>query len=373
MDCDQNVIHISQADIPFTITEPGRYCVIEDLFVGPGQTAITIDFDAITSNITVIDLNNYSINGLVSGQPAGANGILGIATTPPPGQPLGVGIQIINGKILGMVEHGIYIPFGLSVSLIDHITIQSCGFSGGPDNGGIVIGNIDQPLISPVISNTFVLGFSFDYGIILINPLNYLIINTTTSIVGQDGINIQGQNFAVAGVFSTCTSSGNAGNGFITTVNDSNVAFSGCIAASNGADGFDVAGSQSNFTNCRSKANTGHGFTISSNNNIFDACFAIGNTGSGFAITGGFNNDIQQCVALNNTQDGFLIETAPNELNNNTASGNGGLGFNATVLGNRIYTNYSSNNGTNFSGTITNVAVSPVPADPINHTTNISN
>jgi hypothetical protein len=372
-DCDQNVVMISQADIPYIITEPGRYCLIEDVAVGAGQTAITIDFDAVVANITEIDLNGYTINGLVDGAPGAANGIVGIAAAPPVGQSLPVGVQIINGKIVAMLEHGIYIPYGISVLRVDNITVQSSGLTGNPTDGGIVIGSMDAPLLSPVISKTFVFGGSANDGLVLINPLNYLIENTSASLCGGDGISIEGQNFAVAGVITTCVSSGNGGSGFVTVVDDTNTAFINCVASSNGNGGYMVAGSQSTFTECRAKSNTGNGFTVTNIDNIFDSCFSGNNSGSGYAITAGSNNDIQQCVALGNDIDGFLINTAPNALNNNTSSGNGGFGFNATVLGNKIYANFANDNGTNYSGTITNVAVSPVPADPFNFTTNIEN
>lgn len=373
LDCDQNVVMISQADIPYTITSPGRYCLVEDIAVTAGQNAITIDFDQIASNITVIDLNNYTINGLVNGVPGGANGIVGIATTPPVGQSLPVGIEIINGKIVAFLEHGIYIPFGVSVFLVENLTIQSCGLTGDPNDGGIVIGNIDEPLLSPVISNTFVLGGSANDGLRLINPLNYLIINSATSLCGGNGVSIVGQNFAVAGIVKRCIASGNNGTGFITQMDDANASFIDCVAASNGNGGYNIAGSQTTFTYCRAKSNNGNGYTITSDNNVFESCSASDNSLAGFAITAGVDNDIQNCVALGNDGDGYLISTAPNSLNNNTSSGNGGFGFNATIVGNQIYANFANDNGANYSGTITNVAVNPVPADPFNFTTNISN
>lgn len=47
--------HISQTDIPFTITTPGRYCIVEDLITS--DTAITVFARGV-----VIDCNNHTIN-----------------------------------------------------------------------------------------------------------------------------------------------------------------------------------------------------------------------------------------------------------------------------------------------------------------------
>lgn len=51
--CGQ-VIHIRQSDIPLTITQPGNYCIVEDLTTS--STAITIRASGV-----VVDVNNHSI------------------------------------------------------------------------------------------------------------------------------------------------------------------------------------------------------------------------------------------------------------------------------------------------------------------------
>lgn len=370
-DCSENVVLIHQADIPYTITRPGRYCLAETINIASGQTAITIDFDAVSGNIVSIDLNDYAING----GSGGANGIVGVGTVS--GNVFPAGLEIFNGTIASMTEHGIYVPLGLGLLSLDALTIQSCGFTGGPTNGGIVVGNDNQLLIDPVVKNTNIFGSGgTDYGLILINPQDFSIINTSASFNGNDGMSIRGTVDFIPGVIYLCTTSGNRGNGIMISADTSDTKFIDCIAAANGAAGYAVDGDHSSFSNCQATSNGTNGFTIISDNNVFIWCNASGNTQAGFAVNSGTNNDIQSCTALSNGTDGFLMATAPNQINGNTASGNSGDGFNATdasPTGNRIYSNFSNDNGTNFSASITNVAVSPVPADPINFTTNIAN
>lgn len=371
--CDVNVIHISQADIPYTITKPGRYCVIENLFVTAGQDAITIDLDAATLGLIVIDINSYTINGLVSGFPTGRNGIIAKSViAPSPGQALPVGIAILNGKILGMAEHGIYVPFGVSVFSVTDVTAQSDGFSSA-DAGGIVVGKSDQPLLNPIITNCKVLGGSGANGIVLTNPFDYLILNSTMSAIGGDGLILDNPLNIGSGVIDTCIASQNGGNGFTLTTNTDHAVFLDCIASDNGASGFNIGGPFAELNNCRAEKNTQYGFILTATSNLLTQCSTADNGIAGFNIASN-SNVIFDSFAISNSGDGYLISGNFNQINGNIATSNTGTGFNRTAgTANRIYSNFANNNtGGNYSGSITNVQVNPVPADAINFTTNIS-
>ncbi|MBY0110303.1 MAG: right-handed parallel beta-helix repeat-containing protein [Candidatus Babeliaceae bacterium] len=301
MNCNENVFLISQSDIPYTITKPGRYCLVENIAVDSGQTAITIQFDDIVQNLVYLDLNSYVINGSSTGDAAtgAANGIVGVGTVS--GNVFPAGVQIVNGEIVSMSEHGIYIPLGMGLLTLDGLTIQSCGSAGGSTNGGIVVGNDAQILINPVIKNTNIFGSGgTDYGMILINPQNFLILSSASSFNGKDGYSIRGSTDFIPGVISLCTASGNGGNGFSINASSANTKITDCIAASNQLSGFHIAGENGSFSGCQAGSNGIDGFTIASNNNAFVSCVASGNNGSGFTVNVGTNNDIRQCVALNN-------------------------------------------------------------------------
>jgi hypothetical protein len=69
--CDENVVKVSQADIPLNITHPGRYCLTESIqWSNKVTNSITPAINIKASNVELdlngykIDLNNVSFRGV---------------------------------------------------------------------------------------------------------------------------------------------------------------------------------------------------------------------------------------------------------------------------------------------------------------------
>jgi parallel beta-helix repeat protein len=330
--CDSHVTHISQSDIPYFIQQPGRYCLTQDITITSGD-AITIVLASLVNKKVTLDLNGYTISG---SQWNGDNGIVVAATRFTLAAP--IGIEIINGTILEMKEHGIHIPIGIQELTIDCIVTNGCGNGGSTaDQGGIVVGGTAGTL-DATIRNCRTYGnlaASTGGGISLTNCLYYLINNCVANSNNLEGITIQNSSVFNTGVIENCITSGNGGNG-ISTVGDRNTTVVNCVSEGNGLSGYSLDGNQDVI----------------------------------------LNN-----IALNNTQDGFMISGSDCQIRENTAIGNnssaaaGFFGFNVTGTNNRIYGNYANNNAAganNYSASITNIATSPLITDAINFTANIS-
>lgn len=327
--CDDSIIQIRQSDIPYFITDPGEYCLAEDITITSGD-AITIVAIGLVGKKVVLDLNNKTINGSGTAD----NGIIVVLTKFV--LPVPIGLEIKNGTIIGMKEHGIYIPFGLGDLIIDSMVINACGITGGEtsDQGGIVVGG-SQGAYSPTIRNCRVQGagpiLSAGYGIYLRNSLNGQISHCISTLNGLDGIVMENDSIFFGGRIDNCTSSSNKQDG-IRIVSHSIVSHSVVIE------------------NCITEQNSLTGIVVSANN-----CAILNN------------------ISNNNTINGLSIAGNNCEVRSNTATSNAGDGFNDSGTTNRIYGNYANNNTTNnYSASIVNVATSPAFNAAINHTANIA-
>ncbi len=376
--CDFNVTSIHQSDVPYVITEPGRYCLAEDVSLTTAADAITISLPSVIDQRVVLDLNDYTISGLFADVPTGNNGVVVVPTANPPA------VEIKNGTISGMIEHGIHIPVSLPELIVDTIVTEFCGSSGiSSDQGGIVIGT-STVSTNAVIRNCRATGGFIGHtgaGIRLTNCRNYLLSNCNAVSNGLDGIiTVTG----LGGVFENCLSSLNGGNG-IMAVAELNTVFYNCTAESNGfagiGSGFLLDDSICSLRNCFASFNATHGFSLDNNNNQVVASMASNNFQTGFNFIGN-QIVVTECEAINNAENGFLIQGNNALLRGNTATGNdtsagGFYGFNDVGTSNRIYGNFANNNNggaSDFSPSITNVVISPTATTPadLNFTANIS-
>jgi parallel beta-helix repeat protein len=319
--CDDSIIQIRQADIPYTITAPGEYCLAEDITITSGD-AITIVASGLIGKNVVLDLNDKTINGSGTAD----NGIILIPTKFVIAPQLDLIIK--NGTIMNMLEHGIYISINVGSLLINSIITDACGIGGiTPNQGGIVVGDIRIPF-NTIIRNCRVLGglTSTGYGIYLLNCAQGQISNCTTIFNALDGIFMQSNSVALGGSIDNCTSSFNGQNG-INTEQEAIV-----------------------VKNCISESNQNIGILVS-----LDNCAVLDN------------------ISNNNSVDGISIAAQNCQVRNNTATNNLGDGLSDSGTNNRIYGNYANNNATNnYSASIVNVATSPAFNDAINHTANIA-
>ena len=325
--CDDAEILIHQVDIPYVIEVPGVYCLAEDITVTSGD-AITVAALSLVGKRVVIDLNEHTIYG------NGANNGIVVAPTrftlPAP-----LFVEIKNGSIFNMIEHGIYVPIGIAGLVLDSITTELCGNSGASlDQGGFVIVGTAGTL-NLVATNCRAIGgetfaFGTGGGFILANCQNFLLSNCVANLNALDGFLIESGIVYYGGTFESC------------------------IASSNGGNGFNIIADNSTLTNCEAQQNQLSGFFISAN-----FCF------------------LQNNVSLANLENGFYCEGQSCQIRDNTAmtnNQNGGFfGFWDNGPINRVYGNYANGNfGSNYSPSIVNVATSPLYTDTINFTANIA-
>ncbi len=310
--CDDTVIQVRQADIPLVITQPGVYCLAEDISLTTSN-AITIPAMTIGANKVVIDLNNKTI--------LGSGGDRGIQIIPTLFTLLPMALEIKNGTIAGMREQGIFVV-GIAQLLIDNVTLYANG-GGGSD---LVRGNVTMDTIfNPLIRNSqFYFAGTGALGMSLTNCANLLVDNCVFDANNTEGLLITGGVAFNSGVIRNC------------------------VASSNGTNGFQAdSGERLIYENCSSEANGASGFNL-----------------------GDTSLTVLDCQAVTNSVDGFVISSANSFIRNNTATSNVGTGFSISGTDNRVYSNFANDNGTNFSG-ITNIVLSPLATDAINFTANI--
>ncbi len=342
---------INQSNVPFTISTPGSYCVVEGLAAVSAASSPLIN---ITSDNVVLDLNDQIITGA------------GLA-------PIGIRINANNNVI---IRNGSLIRFTINALQVNQ--------------------NSQQIQLNNIIAINNNVGFSAT-GMLRSSFQNCAaILSTQAGFFITNGVGVNTQNC----VFQQCYSFGNSGigsglgfflNGCI------NCFFPNCIAYANGVNGFVQTNCQHIiYQNCISSGNGGFGFSIASNNTTLQNCFADNNRLAGFRLLGnqirvsqcqaednenGFriegnstNTLLLESTAVRNRVTGFHFDPGTTELQvrNNTATGNLIFGFENQGIANRIYANWANNNGTNFVG-IPNFVVSPTPLAAINFTTNIAN
>lgn len=354
----------------YLINQSGVYCVEQTSPTGiTSQTTLTVSGGTgitITANNVILELNDNVING--SG---GVTGILILGAS---------GVIIRNGSIATMGTIGINI-LSSSSSVPKNILISNVTFQG---NGvGINLQNAQNcALVNCAVFNSTSNAFAISQSTNLlfsscfaINNFRGFLLTNNTSVT-----------------FQNCQSNNNQNEGFNQTSGIFNL-FRQCSAYNNGntttvSPGFFITGTTANqsfstlLLNCFSVLNTGNGFTINGSLHSLDSCFSHENSINGFQFNGN-NISVLSCEAKNNTNAGFLLAGAVGgfpisstcHVRNNLAMNNL-IGFQDNGSLNRIYANYANNNFTGVTNTnyvnITNVAVSPTPATPINFTTNIS-
>ncbi|MGE0206887.1 MAG: right-handed parallel beta-helix repeat-containing protein [Candidatus Babeliales bacterium] len=376
---------------PYLITQPGQYSMVTDISVPANSNGIVIQADNV-----LLDLQEKRIAGPGTGSGVGIliTGNNRSNITIQNGSITGMGsnaIQIVNGgqniifrnlKIAGNGNNGI------SMGGLRNFIIQDCLITLNRSNGLIInqFGtqlNNDGFFVNLVSTFNGLNGFSFagctncqmlqllannnsGNGIVETNGNRIIFNGCQANNNNSNGISTTG----LGHLFQQCTTNNNVGVGFFINTNRLNMEDS--QAKGNGLDGFRILGSNCRATDCSAMNNRQIGFNINGNQQVYQTCDAEGNN-IGFQIAQA-NNCVLNSAAKANTTFGFLLVPSSNEcqIRSNTATGNA-TGFQNNGTMNRIYSNFSNNNSTaNFVG-IANVFVSPIPADPINFTTNISN
>ncbi len=331
-DCSFSIQQITQFNIPFTITNPGLYCLAPNTAsISPSQTGRLVvssgtGITVSTSNV-IIDFNDTILEGQ------------GGAT----------GIQISNGVQNVIIRNG---------------TVRAMTLA------GITFNNIANQQTGPIILSNITL-MNNSIGLNTANPFNLVANNIRAYFSTNTGFFV---NQATNCLFTNCISNNNSVNGF-TVQNANSVTFVSCFAESNSNNGFNIVGvAGSQFINCIANRNK-TGFlqvngTLTSQDDIFKNCIAQQNNNIGFNIqlqqsilsqcisslnlTGfqinGSNNTITDSVANDNTNTGFnLIGTAnqSNQFEECHALNNGSHGFQTIGNFNSILDCVSKNNSGN--------------------------
>lgn len=321
-------IAITQEMIPFTVTEPGLYCLAENVTVPDGATGITvIDAEA------VIDLNGHRMLG-------GAVGIsMGSSVTNDP-----FAVVIKNGIISGQTTAGITSSAG---SIFPECIITEIIFE---NIRGGTAGINDQGTILSVYNCEFNGSF----------------------LGGGDGI----VSTATMGLIKNCHFS--FCNGGMRFSGANSLIVEDCVIQSSSDVGINLSGQQSIIRNVKViQALTSGGIVISGTDMVIENCQLIGNLGFGILISSGARINILGCSVINTFLSGVGIQinatevivsgcslnrndsigialggTSTNcEVINNIIIGAGGtVGISNTGVLNRIYRNYATNNLPNYSG-----------------------
>jgi len=334
--CDTDFF-ITQADVPYVITQPGVYCVSENLsLTGSGPAVITVQSDDVVIKIGghTIDCGNGDRDGI-----DGAN----------------VTNVIIQG---GTIQNsastegaGIYFNESRAIQLIGTIVRQS--------SVGFFLNNTIESTFKDCVASQ-------------------------NNVPSQPGIGFLLQE-SPHNTLIGCKAQSNAGDGFVYTnaimrAGCFNAISFDCVAQSNGGTGFKVEEANHNvFIDCVSHMNTLNGYLIlDGSDNILRGCVASHNFTNGILVTIAsvdevVCNVIRECEAIQNGQNGGAgIQLVGSPVSGNKIMGcvvscnmNGGI-LNDGDEDNVIVNNISqANAGPDFS----DVSQPIVPAGLIQSTT----
>ncbi len=381
---------ITSADInpgadTFTITEPGVYCLAQNV-TNPNPRSPIID---IRVECVTLDLHDHAIEGGPGADP----GILvcGVGNvTIKDGIVKGAvtGIKVLNSDGPVMISNIKVTDGDAGISIVSskNVVVEECnasrngssfGFGVDGDSSGCIFRNCVG------ISNSFD-GFRMEGGTEDCTFDNCFAANNSES---GFGVRDNSENC----VFNNCFAGGNSDVGFLVRNDARACRFNNCVAGDNNAAGFGIeANGLCCLINCKAigDENQDEGFNITSDNNVLEFCSAQGNKREGFKIDGNSNtlrssqaidngfagfaivgydpanvhNLIRECVAINNgksdtsgTKHGFTVQANAecNEILGNTAVFNKELGFSNDDDNNKFFNNTSHFNTTaNYGGTI---------------------
>lgn len=309
---------ITQAQIPYTITAPGYYCLAES--VNAATDAITI-----ASSYATLDLRGHSITATSTN----------FCVNNPSSAYTDIAVQ--NGRLIAASQ--------LFSCNSDNVTLDNLTCRGTNPSSNALISVAST-------TNGFVLSNSVMYGVSLFlnGSVNSIITDCLfygSSTSSTPGLTSQSCSDSV---ITNCVFSGYGSFGLFFN-GGTNISLINCYALGNSTTGFFFTGFLTNtilactLQNCYSLGNRTHGFevdfpAITTMSNIsLNQCVAAYNTRSGFFV------DIDQdtllsgqiigCTALANGQYGFTMEnTSGTNLNfwNNAAHKNTLANFNLPVF-----------------------------------------
>jgi hypothetical protein len=338
--------------VPFTISEPGVYCLADDFTISNNSACTGITIQA--SNV-VLNLNGFSLSG-------GLHGIV-IADC-------SINVIIQNGSIENTQSEGILVGKGSrNIQLVDLRLINtnlngSCpGLAGILFNGtfsdGIKNSSIKNIFISQGIGSAIQLNFVQDckisgcyaYAITdspTLNATGFYIVNSNNVVV---------QDCATFNILASNTN--NSSRGFWVQ-NSNNILFlesqasqSVAIAPAITAIGFSITNGEciecDMCTSSSQQGITANGFSSEmSTASLFNDCNACNNAGNGFLLSGDTNSCISHSISSINSINGFLVTNGSTNctIGKSKAIANGATGFNLSTGNTNIifFDNFAAHN-----------------------------
>jgi hypothetical protein len=292
------------ATAEFVISQPGSYCVPNNIVGVSGKSGIRIDSDSVT-----LDLGGFAMLG-VSGSLSGILINTHVHIVVRNGSVSGWGIDGVDGSTAGLAridDLRADANAGAGISINSGSQVNNCVAA---ENGGVGMGGSNDVLVTGCVSSLNAShGFQFGGGSILKSCLAY-----------------------------------NNGGAGITTSSVSALTVIDCNAHFN--TGFGIAGPKRTFvTNSTGQENRGGGISVGASSTVSN-CNASGNTGVGIIASVG--SAVTGCTASTNTSDGIVVDNL-STVQGNTCQGNGagagdGAGVHATGRANRLDGNMTASN-----------------------------
>jgi parallel beta-helix repeat protein len=295
-------IEVNSANTPgdasasFVISQPGSYCVANNIVGESGKTGIRIDADSVT-----LDLGGFAMLG-VSGSLSGVLINTHVHVAVRNGSITGWGIDGLDGSTSGLAridDLRTDANAGAGISINSGSQVNNCVAA---ENGGVGIGGSNDVLVTGCVSS--------------LNASN-------------------GFQFGGGSTVKSCLAYNNGGAG-ITTSSLSSLTIIECNAHFN--SGFGIAGPKRTFvTGSTAEENRGGGISVGASSTVSN-CNVSGNTGVGIIAATG--SAVTGCTASANTADGIQVDNL-SRLEGNTCQGNGagtgdGAGVHVTGRANRI-------------------------------------
>lgn len=308
---------ISQADIPYVITQPGIYCLAESV----SNTGVNDFLITVSSSDVILDLTQHVMyGGNQDGYEQGAQD--GIQVWP------GMrNVTIKNGTLTGFAQYAINASTALQPDIqvpIDCLTIEDIqvldlsAYLPGQSNIDFYADKIGSTL--DALSASAVAGFDpvlecclgneftrikTPAGI-FVDGANNVIINGCSVLNAEgDGIYLR---YVQDGVIQNTESDGNGGNGFVFD-NCDVMCVKSCGAEQNGLNGFyEVACNGDNsYTDSNAKQNGVHGFRVIGSGKTIERCVANQNTLHGFFVVTAENSTVDGSLDITFDGDGKVI------------------------------------------------------------------
>ena len=296
-------------NIPITITQPGYYYLIDNLFHSVNNAdGITIDVDDVT-----LDMNGYSLFGGIFTSINSDDGIFILGTQ--------TNIKIYNGGVSGWGGDGIN-ALNADFSIFRDLYV-------GQNNGDGLVADFNALMTRVTAFSNGIDGIEGDDGTVIIK-----------STAGQNGDN--GIQTSEGSTVVNCASFDNETDGFDVAAGS---VVNGCVATDNGVFGFDVAlGGQA--IESTAYDNVSNGFDMASAC-ILRSCISSLNSGHGVRMFA--NSYVTDSKFHENDLDGIRVSSTDCHIQGNQVTDNDQTGIAATASGSFIVQNTAAGNVTNYN------------------------